>query len=96
MTKKRYVTTNDFEALLNAVNEAGTMMRSKAETEQQVFRVGEGLDALEQAFAELKPSDRKTLIRQAIAHARSNTPGRKLTGKTLSLEEIAIRFPKGR
>jgi hypothetical protein len=63
---------------------------------QEEGRVGEGLDALEQTFAKLKPFDREKLISQALAFARSRAPERELTDKTLSRTEISARFPKGR
>jgi excisionase family DNA binding protein len=66
------------------------------ETAQKVFGIGAGLDILEQAFAKLKPADRAALIDLAVASAKAQSPERALTGKTLSREEIAARFPKGR
>jgi excisionase family DNA binding protein len=65
-------------------------------TAQQVFGIGSGLDLLEQAFAKLKVSDREALIELAVSSAKSKAPERALTGRTLSLEEIAVRFPEGR
>ena len=63
---------------------------------KSVFGIGEGLAELERAFAVLEPKEREALIARATAFAKETAPKRTLTGRTVSKEEIAARFPKKR
>ncbi len=64
------------------------------ESAHSVFGIGQGLDVLEEALVGLEPAAQEQLIERAKAFAKERTPERELTGRTVSPEEIAKRFPK--
>jgi excisionase family DNA binding protein len=63
------------------------------EAARAIFGIGQGLDALREAFAGLNETERLALIDEAQIWARSKTNELKLVGRAASLEEIKTRFP---
>ncbi len=59
-----------------------------------VFGIGQGLDALQEAFADLEPKARAKLIDEAQAWAREHTDVPAATGRTVSTDQIRARFAK--
>ena len=64
-----------------------------AEAARAVFGIGQGLDALREAFAGLHETEREALIDEAQAWAKPKTDRPTLVGRAVSLEEIKTRFP---
>ncbi len=64
-----------------------------AEAARAIFGIGQGLDALREAFAGLNDTERSVLIDEAQVWAKSKTNKPELVGRTVSLEEIKTRFP---
>ena len=63
-----------------------------AEAARAVFGIGQGLDALREAFAGLNDTERSELIDEAQVWARSKANEPTPIGRAVSLEEIKARF----
>ena len=66
-----------------------------ADAVRDVFGIGRGLQALQDAFAEVAPEARAALIDEAQRWARAQpTTARTAAERTATATEIAARFPK--
>lgn len=57
-----------------------------------IFGIGDALAMLRAVLAELSDTDQATLLEEAKAWARTQTPDRERVGRTVSADAIAERF----